>query len=131
MLKAIEEELTAGDARWAAWLSDLLLAANVTDSAARPLKARALSALACLTENPVCRHWYLSDAGVLNGSYRPPKKPVVDLQTVDPVPIEELLRTLPQRLRPEKTARLTMSIGFEFTDTGKQFTFFIRQGVGE
>jgi hypothetical protein len=36
-----------------------------------------------------------------------------------------------QRIRPQRTAKLNFTIGFEFTDTGRAFTLVIRRGVGE
>jgi alkyl sulfatase BDS1-like metallo-beta-lactamase superfamily hydrolase len=130
-VKLIESALTAGDPRWAAWLSDLLLADNPNDPDARRLKRQALLVLAGSAVNPLFRNWYLHDAALLNQAPRAAEKAKIDLRTIEPVPVEEILAQYPFRVRPDRSASLVLSVGFVFTDSGKEFTFLIRRGVGE
>ena len=122
---------TTTDPRWAAWLADLLLAANPRDGEARTLKAAALTALASATGNPLNRHWYLTDAAVLTGTLPTTEKMALDDRSVEPVPIEDILAQIPYRLLPDRAAEVTMTVGYDFPDTGKQFTLYIRRGVAE
>lgn len=131
LLKTVRQALDRDDARWAAYLADLLLALDARDREARILKAEALETLGRREKNPGARGYLLSSARELLDQYRGPGKPVIDGETLREVPIEVLIRSFPQRLKPDKTARVEMTIAFDFSDTGKSFTFFIRRGVGE
>jgi putative sterol carrier protein len=53
------------------------------------------------------------------------------IDTLRHVPIEFFMQALPLRLRYDRTADSTLTIGFEFCDTGKRFSFYIRRGIGE
>jgi alkyl sulfatase BDS1-like metallo-beta-lactamase superfamily hydrolase len=119
------------DPRWAAWLADVLLAADPRDRDARALKAAALTALAESTENPLHRHWYHHDAAVLSGERPATERMPLDDRSVELLPVEDILAQIPARIRPERAADLTLAVGYDFTDTGKQFTLFVRRGVGE
>jgi alkyl sulfatase BDS1-like metallo-beta-lactamase superfamily hydrolase len=121
----------ASDPRWVAWLADLLLAADPRDREARSLKAGALTALAEATGNPLFRHWYHHDAAVLSGALPAAEKVKVDLRSIENVPIEDLLSQIPYRLLPDRAANVTLAVGYDFTDTGKRFTLFVRRGVAE
>lgn len=128
---AIEKALAAKDFRGAAWMCDLVLAEKPKDRQAKAAKAQALSGLAEVIGNPLMRSWCLTDAALLRGEKCLPKRPKVGSQTVSEVPIEQIMRVMPQRLHPRRTRKVKMRIGFDFTDSGKQFTLIIRQGVGE
>jgi alkyl sulfatase BDS1-like metallo-beta-lactamase superfamily hydrolase len=127
----LAEKAAETDPRWAAWLCDLLLAADPRDSAAARVKAAALLALARSTGNPLNRHWYLHAAAALTGGLPATEKMVLDDRSVEPVPIEDILAQIPYRVRGDRAAAVTMTVGYAFPDTGKEFTLFLRRGVGE
>jgi alkyl sulfatase BDS1-like metallo-beta-lactamase superfamily hydrolase len=131
LLKEIETALAGGDLRWALWLSDRLLAADPDNRAATERKLQGLNALADRTTNPLMRNWYLTEAAELDGRWRFPDKPPINSQTTAELPIECIMAILPQRLDPREAEGVTTTFGFEFTDSKKEFTFFVRRGVGE
>jgi len=131
ILKLMKDALSNHDPRWAVWLGDLLLAADPRDDAARKLKAQALTALAHASTNPLFKHWYLHDAALLRSELEPAARVPMDVRSVEHIPIEHLLGQLPYRIHAQRAARATMTIRYEFPDTGKSFTFFLRRGVGE
>src|SRR5262249_2534993 len=85
----------ASDPRWVAWLADLLLATNPRDSEARKLKAEAITKLAKSTGNPLFRHWYYHSAAILNGTLPTTEKMQINLESIEHVPIEDLLSQIP------------------------------------
>lgn len=119
------------DPRWVTWLADVLLAADEGDVEARKLKATALTTLAKSSGNPLHRHWYYHDAAVLNGALPATEKMRLDDQTVELLPIEDILAQIPYRILPDRAAEITLTVGYDFPDSGKQFTLFVRRGVGE
>jgi alkyl sulfatase BDS1-like metallo-beta-lactamase superfamily hydrolase len=129
--KLMKDALAANDPRWAAWLADLLLASDPRDDLARRLKAQALTALAHACTNPLFKHWYLHDAAMLRAELEPATRVPMDVRSVEHIPIEHLLGQLPYRIHAKRAARTVMTIRYEFPDSGKTFTFFLRRGVGE
>jgi alkyl sulfatase BDS1-like metallo-beta-lactamase superfamily hydrolase len=123
--------LDRGDAQWSAELADHLLALREDDADAKTAKARALRALGERAANPNERAYLLTSALELEGKWSPPGRPRITAGTLTDLPIEVLMDALPARLRPEKTADVVTTIGFDFTDTGKRFAFHVRRGVGE
>lgn len=131
MLDALRSALAAGDLSWAEWLGDHLLALDPRDKQAATLLAEAEDRLAANEVNPLVRSWRLSDAAELRGEFQAPKRPKLQAATIADVPIETLIAVFPSRVNPRRAARVDLSIGFDFADTGRRFTFTIRQGVGE
>lgn len=119
------------DPRWVAWLADVLLATDPRDREARKHKAAALTALAKATGNPLFKHWYLHDASVLNGALPMMEKIQIDPRAVEHLRIDDILAQVPYRILPDRAAEVTMTVGYDFPDSGKQFTLYIRRGVGE
>lgn len=115
----------------ALWLSRMLQAHSPSARDSREAKADILQQLAEESTNPLVRNWQLSEAALLRGTARYPAKPKLNGATIAHTPVVQLLSLLPSRLNPKNSARLTMSLGFDLTDSGQQFTFFIRRGVGE
>lgn len=130
----IDRALARGDfesAQFAAELSDMLYAKDPGDSAALESKAKALRRLAQDEINKNKRAYLLSSADTLVGIREVLGKPIVDKNSIRELPIEVVLRNFPARLRPELTKDVEMTVGFQFPDTGKDYTFYIRRGVGE
>jgi len=131
ILKEIQSAFDRKDIQWAAELSDILLSQNQNDHDAREAKSKALWQLGLQDSNWNARCFMLSSALELKGQYQKSPKLKINKDTIRDVPIEIIIKSFPERLKPEKTADVTMTIGFEFTDTGKYFTFKIRKGIGE
>jgi alkyl sulfatase BDS1-like metallo-beta-lactamase superfamily hydrolase len=121
----------ASDPRWVAWLCDLLLAREPGDREARKCKAEALDRLAADTPNPLFRNWYMTDAAILRGEIRVPPRAPLNSQTMQNIPLRQILRRMPQRLHPIRSSKVRTNVGLVFTDSGEQFTLCIREGVGE
>ena len=129
--QTIVRSLQQGDPQWAAQLCDVLLPREEDVSQLRRWKSEAFEQLGEATNHPVARHYYLGSADEMRGDSHAPERAPIDAETLRDVPVHLLMQSLPMRLRSDKTADLLMRIGFEFTDSGKQFTLYIRRGVGE
>ncbi len=130
-LATLEAAVAKGDWRWAEWLGDHLHALDPDDQRVKELLAESVARLGDQEPNALMRSWRLSDAAELRGTYRDPKKLKLQAATIANVPIETLIAVFPSRVDPLRSEKVNLAIGFDFTDTGRQFTFTIRQGVGE
>jgi alkyl sulfatase BDS1-like metallo-beta-lactamase superfamily hydrolase len=117
--------------RWALWLAQTLVASQPGNKAGRAKKAELLDRLAVDCANPLMKNWMHSDAELLRGNATLPAKPKINGATIAEMPVEQILRMIPSRLHPERAAAFTARIGFDFPDTGKQYTFIVRRGIGE
>ena len=131
VLDEAERALAAGEEQWAAELTDLVLAVEPESDAAKAIRADALWALGEREVNLNARCYLLTSALALRGQWDEPAGPLIDAETLRDVPAEVLIRTLPERLDPVKTADVEMAIGFTFPDTGAAYTLIVRRGVGE
>ena len=131
VLTACREALENQDYQWAAELCDILLNVDPDDKKAKAIKAKALRALGLKSINTNERCYLISSAYQLEGKYKDPPSVQINSETVNDLPVEVLIRTFPERLNYGKTADVTTSISFEFSDTGKSYTFLIRRGIGE
>jgi alkyl sulfatase BDS1-like metallo-beta-lactamase superfamily hydrolase len=131
VLGQIEAAVAKGNPRWALWLAQAWMAAQPSSKIARQKKAELLELLASDCFNPLMQNWMRSDAEILNDrQYRSPR-PRINGDTIAELPVEAIMRLMPTRLHPMRSANLTAAIGYEFTDTGKKYTFFVRRGIGE
>jgi alkyl sulfatase BDS1-like metallo-beta-lactamase superfamily hydrolase len=112
-------------------LCDVLAALNTKSAAWQQWKAHALEQLGLRDTNPLARNFYFASAAELRGTWRPPERAPVTRETLKHVPVDLFIQSLALRLRTDRTADLVMQIGFEFIDTGKRFTLYIRRGIGE
>ncbi|MFC1888185.1 alkyl sulfatase dimerization domain-containing protein [Thermodesulfobacteriota bacterium] len=131
VLASIDTALGHEEMQWAAELSDLLLALDPGDDEAARAKATALEWLGLRDFNANASSYLITSAMELRGDYEPPPRPEIGRETLRDVPVEVVIRSLTARLKPEETADVMMTVAFEFTDTGRDFTFIIRRGVGE
>lgn len=118
-----------GDPRWALWLADQGLQQKRRDRSLKRHKVAALEQLAQATENDLMKCWYYSEAAQNSDKWRG-LIPKLTSPAIAELPIEQMMENLPRRLN-NRSARRTLTFGFRFTDSGKEFTFFIRKGVGE
>jgi alkyl sulfatase BDS1-like metallo-beta-lactamase superfamily hydrolase len=127
----VEAAERRGDIRWALWLAQLLLAADPDRKTAKQKKADLLDGWAAATFNPLMKNWMRCDAEILRGRRHLPDKPRINGDTIAEVSADEIVRLIPTRLHQVHARNLTAAIGYEFIDTGKQFTLFVRRGIGE
>lgn len=131
VVAAIKDALSNDDPQWCTQLCDVLLAHGERIEDAKRWKAEALEQLGEREPNPVGRNYYFASAEELRGATQAPRRPAISRDTLKYIPIESLMQSLPARLRLDRTENMSLRIGFEFTDSGAQFTFYIRRGIGE
>ena len=131
IMARVEKYAKSGELRRALWLCQMVQADAPGGRDARLAKADVLERLAEGSHNPLIKNWQLSEAALLRGRVQPPTRPKITGATIVELPIKEILRLLPSRLHPKHSARVEMAIGFDITDSGEQYTLFIRHGVGE
>ena len=131
LLAEIQSAISKQDMQWAVELIDTILDVDPDDKDAKLAKAEALWWLGLRSTNPNERCFLLSSAMELRGKFKAPGIPQITSETVRDVPVEVIIKTFPERIRVDKTNDINKVIGFQMTDTGKEFTFFIRYGVGE
>lgn len=119
------------NAQAAAELADIVLASDSRDRLAVRIKADALSVLGHSERNKNARGYLFSSALELDGKIAPSVKPRINLETITSLPIDVILHSFPERLNPRTVGSANMTVGFDFEDTGRRFTFRVRQGVGE
>lgn len=131
LAERIEAAQQSGQHEKALWLSDLLLRLEPKSKRARGLKAEQVDSFGKRCENPLMRNWATTEVAELRGATTKIQKPRINGDTIADTPLEMLLQLFPARLDPHKTAKMKTSIGFDITDLDEQYTFFIREGVGE
>lgn len=131
ILEQIDEAIKAEQMQWAAELSDILLAVDPNDKKAKEAKAKALWWLGSREINLNARNYLMTSALELRGQYQDPPPPIINSGTIKDVPVSVLLDTFPERIDYEKAADADLKVAFEFTDTGENYVFIIRKGIGE
>jgi alkyl sulfatase BDS1-like metallo-beta-lactamase superfamily hydrolase len=129
--REIEAANARGDFQWAAELSDILLASDPSSREAARAKAAALRKLGEKEANTNARSYLLTSALEFEGKVQGTPRPAITFETIKDVPVEVIIRTFPERLKPDRTADVTISVVFDFTDTKRTLAFFVRRGVGE
>lgn len=131
LAERISAAKAAGQPEKALWLSNLLFQLDPKWKTARDLKAEQIESFGNRCTNPLMKNWAITEVGELKGSSSKIQKPRINGDTLADTPLNMLLKLFPARLDPSKTANMNTSIGFDITDLDEQYTFFIRQGVGE
>ncbi len=116
--------IDANDHRWALWLIDLL-------GPDEPTRPEILERRAEEETNPLHRNWLKTEAALAKGTLERNQRPEVNSETIAALPVESFLRLAAGRIHPENSMNVTMSVGYEFTDSEKRYTFHIRKGIGE
>ncbi|RLQ22500.1 MBL fold metallo-hydrolase [Seongchinamella sediminis] len=129
LLARAQEALASGDAQWALELSDHLLVLAPGDRASLDLRASALRQLGELEANPNARNYYFTVAREVADGLNPAFRPRISEGFLATLPIENFLHAMPPLLKAEATLDQEVALGFNFRDSGKQFTLRIRRGV--
>lgn len=130
LLNEAKGALDSDEDQWAAEISDMLLAVNPDDSAAREIKAHALFKLGDRTYNSNGRSYYYSQAYEMLGKINP-QTPKGDARLAHAVPLESFFEIMPIYIDPVASAAVVLSVGFRITDTGEKYMFKVRRGVAE
>lgn len=125
------ESCRSQNPRRALWLAQALHRQRPNWKQARLLKAELLEEICAGVENPLMRNWMLTDIAELRKTAPRVRKPKISGQTIEQIPLKQLLELMPMRVNPETTLRIEASIGFDITDRDQQYTLLIRRGVGE
>ena len=128
---AAEAAQDASDHQWALELSDHLLRLDPDDEQARRLRVDALIALAERDSNPNARHYYLSSALEWRDGLRFAPVNTGSTEMLQTIPMAAMMDSLAVNLRAEEALDLDQKVGFTFTDTGEEWTVWIRRGVVE
>ena len=128
-----ERALAAGDLQWAAEIADHARRLAPDDVAPRTTQARALAALAERQTSANARNYLLTAAAELSGDVRilPRDPAATPPDLLHGFPIDAFMRGMPVRLKAEQALDLERTLGFEFTDLGRQWTVTVRRGVAE
>lgn len=122
----------AGEAQWVLELSDAVLRLDPDRAEVRDARITALRALAAVEANPNARHWYLSAAGELAGDIHLPTRILNPTpQMLARMPTHRFFDGMAVNLDAEAAADTVMAVGFDFPDSGEQYTYIVRRGVSE
>ena len=126
-----EESFKKEKYQWTLQLTDYLLLSKPKDKKTTVLRMSCLKALGEKESNPNSRYYYLSSAALLEDNYKPNDILAPTLEVVKKYPIEAMLETLKVSVVPEKSIDKNIHLLFNFTDSGKKFSLFLRKGVLE
>ncbi|TDG11855.1 MBL fold metallo-hydrolase [Seongchinamella unica] len=129
LLEQAQSALDSGDAQWALTLSDHLMALSANDTAVRDLRVSALRELGESEANPNARNYYFTVAREVADGLNPAFRPQISEGFLATLPIENFLHAMPTLLQAEETLQQDVALGYNFRDSGKQFTLRVRRGV--
>lgn len=131
---AAEQAFFDGDAQWAAELTTPLIRLDKEDWPARHLKAAALRVLGYKQTSSSLRGFYLTGARELDGLVDPgalQRTLSEQIFSVEDAPTSMVLDNQRFRINPERASGKNIKLGFDFTDTGEQFTLILRNSILE
>lgn len=131
LLSKAQDALTQGNAQWALKLSDHLLVLQPDSDEVKTLRANALRKLGAAEANPNARNYYFTVAREVQDGLKPGFRPRMNMDFLASLPVENFLHAMPALLKAEDTYDVETALGFNFRDSGKQFTLRIRRGVAK
>ena len=131
LFKLAEDSYKSKEYQWALQLTDYLLLSKPSNKETIILRMSSLKALGEKESNPNSRYYYLSSAALLDDNYKPNDILAPTLEVVKKYPIEAMLESLKVSVVPEKSIDKNIQLLFEFTDSGKKFSLFLRKGILE
>jgi alkyl sulfatase BDS1-like metallo-beta-lactamase superfamily hydrolase len=130
--RRIEATVAARDWQWALQLSGYALRADPQDAAARAARIAALRALGAAETNPPARDWYFTAAHELAGDVQLPVREVQPTpEMLAAMPLSVFFDGMAVNLHAEDCLDRVIRTGFEFSDSGEQYTYIVRRGVSE
>lgn len=123
--------LEDGQYAWAATLASHALRADPESAAARNAKAQSYRKMGQVSSACNTRHWYLSNALMLEGNLTIPTSIPADPSMFSPADPGLFMRFLRVNLVPEQAQGVNMSLQFTFTDTDDVVTMSIHNCVAQ
>ncbi|MGF1756567.1 MBL fold metallo-hydrolase [Photobacterium sagamiensis] len=137
VFKLSEAALKAGDIKWSVALSDKLVRIDNNDMPARHLKAAGLRHLGYATINSSNRGFYLTGADELDGLIdmklvaKIGKAGLFSPEIVSGMATNTLMDNMRYRVLPDQVKGTNTGYYFRFSDTGEEFTLYLRNGILE
>ncbi len=132
VLAEAEKAFEAGDAQFAAELTQMLVRIDHNDWGARHLKAASLRMRGYSELNTIARAWYLNGAHELEGKIDPGALMRLGLRSAGRgLPPGRLLESLRYQVDAERAGDKRMLLGFEFTDSGQSYSVELRNSILE
>jgi alkyl sulfatase BDS1-like metallo-beta-lactamase superfamily hydrolase len=137
VLKMAEQALQAGDIKWSVALSDRLVRIDNKDMQSRYLKAAGLRHLGYATINSSNRGFYLGAADELDGLFDMNKlaqigrNMMLGPNVVAGMPTINLMENMRYKIIPDAVKGSNTGYYFDFSDTGEEFTLYLRNGILE
>ncbi|MEL0169053.1 MAG: alkyl sulfatase dimerization domain-containing protein [Pseudomonadaceae bacterium] len=131
LLAKAKDALEQGNAQWALELSDHLQLLLPDNDEVKTLRAGALRTLGAAEANPNARNYYFTVAREVQDGLKPGFRPRMNMDFLASLPVENFLGAMPALLKAEDTLDVETALGFDFRDSGKQFTLRIRRGVAK
>lgn len=131
LLSKAQQALEQGNAQWALELSDHLTLLLPDNDEVAELRASALRKLGAAEANPNARNYYFTVAREVQDDLKPGFRPRMNEGFLASLPVENFLQAMPALLKAEETYDVETALGFNFRDSGKQYTLRIRRGVAK
>ena len=132
VLAEAERAFEAGDAQFAAELTQMLVRIDHQDWGARHLKAASLRKRGYGELNTIARAWYLNGANELDGKVNPNALLRLGLGSAGRgLPPARLLEFLRYQVDAERAGDTRMRVGFEFTDYEQNYSVELRNSILE
>ncbi len=128
--QAVQDAEDAGDHQWALQLSDYAMRLNPDDKAVRQSRIAALTALGEAASNPNARHYYLTSALELKGLGIEVLSNA-GTEMLKRLPLERFFAAIQVNLDAQASVDINQKAGITFTDSGAEYTIWIRHGVAE
>ncbi len=128
LLEHAEDALKKEDYQWVLVLADAYLALDPGAEKAVKLKGEALRALGRNQGNANARNYYYTQALETEGKLKITQAQVTP-EVVERVSLGAIFSAMGARLDPVKSAEVTKSVRFRFTDTDEAYTVHVRRGV--
>jgi alkyl sulfatase BDS1-like metallo-beta-lactamase superfamily hydrolase len=137
VLKLSEKALADGDVKWSVALSDKLVRIDNKDMQSRYLKAAGLRHLGYANITSSSRGFYLSAADELDGLVD--MNQIADLgrqvlsgpSVIAGMPTSTLMDNMRYKVIPDEVMATNTGYYFAFSDTGEEFTIYLRNGILE
>ncbi len=132
LAQKIDEAEQRGEHQWVLQLSDRLLRVEPGNDKVKQARFAALMALGQVASNPNARHYYLTTAHELHDGLKLPARfAQPEPGMIHDMPVGPFFDALAVNLHAEDAIDLDEKVGFTFTDTGENYTLWIRHGVTE
>ncbi|KPA16925.1 membrane protein containing Beta-lactamase-like domain protein [Candidatus Magnetomorum sp. HK-1] len=131
LIKHAKNCLKENDNQAALQLTDYILRLDPENDEAKSIRTESLMSLAKNEENANARHYYFTEAMEIEDDFVSSEKASPNSETVNAFPLVSFFNMLKVNLNSQACVEINKKVGFVFTDTGDEFTVWIRKGVAE